>query len=254
MKVTPVKTRVFLPPQDDLFAVLDECDITIREQSVLAVTAKVGAIHQGRCVSIPQDEKKAAEEKDDLIRRQAQWYLERDSTVPYPRMFTIYEGTFCSSCGIDASNSNGYWTLLPKDSDTLAQEIRTYIQKRFSVKNIGVIIIDSRTFPMRNGTIGMTLGYAGFKAQFDYRGTNDLFDRPFEAERINIADCLASSALLAMGEGSESTPVALIEDIQHIEFADDDPVTDPMLLLKVPMEDDVFKQFFKNHPWKPGWQ
>ncbi|MDC1205234.1 coenzyme F420-0:L-glutamate ligase [Candidatus Pacebacteria bacterium] len=250
MIVTPIKTRSFIPPQDDVFAVFDAIDLDLQECSVIAVTAKIVAIHQGRCIPIPPDEKKAALQKDELIKTEADKYLERDLSVPFPRMFTMYEGTFCSSCGIDESNSNGYWTLLPKDSSVFASELRLRLRDRYNIKSLGVIVVDSRSFPMRNGTIGMTIGYTGFKAQYDYRGESDLFDRPFKAERINVADCLASTAILAMGEGAESTPVAIISDVSHIEFVDHDDSKDFMLSLKVPMEKDVFAQFYTNKNWK----
>lgn len=252
MNVRPVQTPVFTPPQVDFFAVIDTLDLELTDGSVLAVSAKIVAIHQGRCVLMEQDLTAVAAQKDMLITAEAEWYLERDTSIPYPRIFTIYEGTFCSASGIDASNSNGYWTLLPKESSHFAATVRTYLQKKYEVKDVGVIVVDSRSYPMRNGTIGVTLGYAGFLPEFDYREKKDLFGRPFHAERINVADCLASTATLAMGEGDEGTPLAVMTDISHIVFSEDVAIEDPLMQLKVPMEEDVFAQFYRDKNWQRG--
>jgi F420-0:gamma-glutamyl ligase len=252
MIITPVTTRTLIPPKDDLLTVINELDLSLKEGSVVAVTAKVVAIHQGRSVLIPEDALEAATLKDGLIISEAETYLDRNLRVPFPRMFTIYEGTFCSSCGIDSSNSNGYFTLLPRDSSEFAEMLRAQLCEKYSITDLGIIITDSRSFPMRNGTVGVTIGYAGFNALYDYRDSADLFGRPFKAERINVADCLASASILAMGEGAEATPIVIMSDIPHIVFTQDLPSDDFMLSLKVPMELDVFTQFYCDQPWKQG--
>lgn len=252
MKVTPIKTRALLPPQDDLLAVIDEADFSLKNGSVLAVSAKVLAIHQGRTVPVPQDEEEFRREKDALIKREAEWYTERDLSVPFPRIFTIYEGTLCSSAGIDESNGNGYWVLLPEESEVFAAELRKELCRKHGISELGIIVTDSRSYPMRQGTIGITLGHAGFEAEFDYRGNTDIFGKTFVSERMNVADCLASVALLAMGEGDESTPLAVIEDISHIVFTENDTPEDNFLALKTTMEQDVFTQFYRSHEWKKG--
>lgn len=252
MEVQPIKVRPLLPPQDDLLAVIDSCDLRLTEESVVAVTAKVVAIHQGRCELVPKDEDEVKLVKEKLAKEDAELYLERDDTVPFPRVFTIYEGTFCSASGIDVSNGNGYFTHLPQKSSEFAEVLRQHLQTRYGVKELGVVVVDSRSYPMRNGTIGMSLGYAGFRAMYDYRGADDIFGKPFHAERINVADCLASTAVIAMGEGSESTPLVVMRDIPHIHFGEEDTHDDLYLSLKVPMDQDVFAQFYKDKDWKKG--
>ena len=252
MKVTPIQTKALLPPQDNLLAVIDGIDLQLTEGSVLAIAAKVVAIHQGRTVLIPTDPIEHREQKDALIKKEAAWYTERDLSVPFPRIFTIYEGTLCSSAGIDESNGNGHWVLLPEKSGKFAAELRTELCRKYGIHDLGIVVFDSRSFPMRNGTIGMTLGYAGFHAQLDYRGKNDIFGKAIMSERMNIADCLASTALLAMGEGNESTPLAVIQDIPHIGFAENEESEDFTLALKTTMEQDVFTQFYRDHDWKRG--
>lgn len=56
----------------------------------------------------------------------------------------------------------------------------------------------------------MSVGYAGFDGLREYRSALDLYGRPLTIARANIADSLASAAVAVMGEGSESTPLAVI--------------------------------------------
>ena len=83
-----------------------------------------------------------------------------------------------------------------------------------------VLIIDSRTQPLRLGNVGMALGVAGFEPVADDRGKEDLFGNELRVTRRAIADNLASACTAVMGEADESTPAALIRDAP-VEFVDD---------------------------------
>jgi F420-0:gamma-glutamyl ligase len=67
-------------------------------------------------------------------------------------------------------------------------------------------------------------------------------------------DALASAAVVVMGEGTEQTPIALIEDVPFVRFQDNDPSADELKSFFLShMEDDLFEPFLKNAPWQPGW-
>lgn len=251
MHIEAIKTRPLLPPKDDLIAVLDECLPALSEKSVVAVSSKVVAIWQGRCEPMPENESERKKRKDELIKREADLYLEKDTAYPYSRIFTIYEGVFGSSSGIDESNGNGWFILLPQKADVAAEEIRAHLCARGGIEQLGVVVTDSRSAVMRNGTIGIALGHAGFQALYDYRGEPDIFGRKLLFERQNLADCIASAAILAMGEGAESTPVAVLSGLSHIKWNGAD-VEDFMLEKSVPMERDVYAQFVSPKKWRTG--
>ena len=80
------------------------------------------------------------------------------------------------------------------------------------MKNFGVLITDSRIFPLRVGIVGVALGYAGFKGVRNYIGEKDIFGRVLTMSKTDVADSLATSAVLCMGEGREQQPLALITD------------------------------------------
>lgn len=251
MIVTAITTRPLLPPKDDLEAVIDESlPHTIPERSVLVVSSKVVAIGQGRCEPIP-DVGDVAAVKEALVRREAQLFLPRDPDALYPRLFTVTAGSLISSAGIDQSNGDGHFILWPTDPMGAAQRLRAHVQKVRGARELGVIISDSHSSPLRNGALGFGIGYAGIRAQRDYRNTPDIFGRHLKMERLNVIDSLAASAGVVMGEGGECTPLVLIHDVSHVAFAETES-DDPLLRLQVALEDDVFAPFFTRAPWQQG--
>jgi coenzyme F420-0:L-glutamate ligase len=124
-----------------------------------------------------------------------------------------------ANAGVDKSNvPSGHASLLPIDSAASADEIRREVMERTG-KRIGVIVIDSRTQPLRLGNIGMALGVAGFLPVTDERGKKDLFGNEMRITRRAVADNLASACTVVMGESNESTPAALIRDAP-VEYSD----------------------------------
>jgi F420-0:gamma-glutamyl ligase len=145
------------------------------------------------------------------------------------------------NAGVDDSNANGKTILLPHDSFAAADAIRTVLKKRYRLKRLGVLITDSRISPLRAGVTGVALGYAGFKGVRDYRGTQDLFGRTLRVTQTNVADCLATAAVLLMGEGSERSPLSIIENAPAV-FSERVSRNE----LHVPLKDDVFRGLFRR--------
>ena len=162
MNIKAVTTRVLQPPKDDLLSVLDESLPKLTEKSVVVISSKVVAIWQGRCVPMSGDSARHSLEKEALVKEESAWYLPRDASHTFTRIFTIYEGVLCSSAGIDESNGDGHFILLPKDCDGAAEQIRAHLKRRDALEDIGVIISDSRSTPLRNGATAVAFGHAGF--------------------------------------------------------------------------------------------
>ena len=144
------------------------------------------------------------------------------------------------NAGIDESNAKGNIILLPKDPFTNARKLRLWLRRHYKLKKLGVVITDSRVMPMRAGVVGVALGYAGFKGLRDYRGKKDIFGRRMKFTQTNIADSLATAAILTMGEGKEQQPLAIIEDAP-VEFCD--KVNRKELIIAP--EDDMYRPLFK---------
>ncbi len=191
-----------LPPKDDLYEVFDESLPKLKEGDVVLVTSKVVAIHQGRCIPVS-----AVPNKDDLIKKEAESYIERDKTIKYPVMFTIKHHTLIASAGIDESNGNGYYILWPEHIDEAAKEIWSYLRKAHNVKKLGIIITDSHILPLRWGVTGISIGHYGFEPSVDRRGEKDVFGRKLTMTWQNIPDSIAAFGVMLMGEGGECTPL-----------------------------------------------
>ena len=208
MQIKAIKTRIFCENENLLEFILKYVK-RIPENSVLVVTSKIVALAEGRVV-----EYKNQSQKIKLIKRESDFAIKTKLT-----WLTIKDGMVMSSAGIDESNAKGRLILLPKDSFKSADLIRKKLKKIFKVKKFGVLITDSRIFPLRAGIVGVALGYSGFKGIRDYRGTNDIFSRILRMSRTDVADSLATSAVLCMGEGKEQQPLALITDAP-VEFVE----------------------------------
>jgi F420-0:gamma-glutamyl ligase len=234
-----------LPGAEALTALLDECVTIIAERSVLAITSKIVALCEGRVVALDDANRM------QLIRREAEWYYEEDeATSGYN--FTIKQNTLIPASGIDLSNGDGHYVLWPADAGKTAQAVWRYLRERFGVRETGVIITDSTACVSRWGTLGIALGHCGFRAVKDYNGKPDLFGRPLTITQANVCGGLAAAAALAMGEGAEQTPLAVIEDLQMVEFCEPGTPQHPYYLS--PLDDDLFRVFFRNVKWRRGGQ
>lgn len=203
MKVRPVKTSVF-KEGGDLSAFILRHIKKIKDGSVLVVTSKIVALAEGR-TAIAKTEK----EKEAIIKRESEFMLKTKYVY-----LTVKDGTVIANAGVDESNADGDGKiiLLPKDSYEAAHALRNQLIKHYGVKKLGVLITDSRIMPLRAGVVGVALGYAGFKGLRDYRGTKDIFGRKLKFTQTDIADGLATAAVLVMGEGNECIPLALITE------------------------------------------
>ncbi|MCR4306147.1 MAG: coenzyme F420-0:L-glutamate ligase [Candidatus Daviesbacteria bacterium] len=246
MQVKAVKTRKFLPPKDDLWDLLSAVK-NLKENSIVVVTSKVVAIGEGRTVLMD------GLEKDKLIAKESDKYLPRKIFRNEWTMYTIKNNLLVAAAGIDESNADGYYILWPEDPGLSAKKIWEFLKRKFSIKNLGVIITDSRVTPLRRGVLGMAISYFGFKPLKDYRGTRDLFGRKFEMETTDIPDSLAAAAVLEMGEGAEQQPLAVITGIPYIEFINEEyKPKSPDDSFEIPEKDDLFYPFLSSVPWQKG--
>jgi putative folate metabolism gamma-glutamate ligase len=244
MVITPLKTHKITSNDTNLLTILDTYITDIPERSVLAVTSKIVAICEGRVAP-------AGADKDELIIQEAQYYLPRELNR-YHIMVTINDHIVAAAAGIDESNIQEGYVLWPKDVQASANIIREYLISRFGLKEVGVVITDSKTTPLRWGVTGIGLAHSGFLALNNYIGTEDLFGREMHVTKVNVMDGLASSAVYVMGEGKEQTPLALITDIPHIQFQDHNPTEKELKAVYLNLDEDLYGQMLQSAPWKKG--
>lgn len=240
MEFIPVKTRTLLPPKDNLFPVLDKYLPPLKEGDILLVTSKVLGIHQGRCVPISE-----VPDKYELVRKEAEKFLELDLSAKYPIMLTIKHHTLIASAGIDESNANGYYVLWPENIQQTAHEIWEYVRKARGVKNLGVIITDSHSLPLRWGVLGVAIGFWGFEPMIDLRGREDVFGRKLVMTKQNVPDAVAGLGVFFMGEANESTPLLVARGLP-VTFTDQDKSEEFWVEPKDDMYQEMLRVFDKK--------
>jgi putative folate metabolism gamma-glutamate ligase len=243
MRVTAIKTKAITTPQP-LTDILDSYLPAFEEEQILVITSKIVSICQGRVVPV------GSIDKDELIQREADWFLPR-SLSKYDVTLTIRDGILIANAGIDESNGNGSYTLWPEQPFVVAKQIAQYLRKRFSVTNVGVVLTDSRISPLRWGTFGVAISWYGFDPLNNYIDTPDIFGKFLHMTKAAVADGLAASAVLAMGEGNEQTPLATIAEIPFVTFTQQTEPSSANTVI-IDREDDLFHPVLGNAPWQKG--
>ncbi len=255
MRIIPIKTHKITREDKDLFGIFDKYLPQLSEKSIVAITSKIISITEGRIVQIQNSEfiihNSGKDQKDELIEQESEFYLPRDENK-FNVSLTVTRGNLVASAGIDESNGNGYYILWPADTQAAANKIREYLGQKFNIRDIGVIITDGKTTPLRWGVTGFALSYSGFVPLKNYIGADDIFGRKMEYTKMNIADGLAGAATLVMGEGNEQTPLAVISDLSTIEFQDRNPTQEELAALKISMDEDLYAPFLKSVKWQKG--
>lgn len=245
MIIHSIKTHKIVPGKETLYGVLDEYIKTLPNKSILVITSKIVAICEGRVIKINEAK------KEDLIKQEAEYYLPLKQNK-YSTILTIKRSLLNRTSGIDESNGNGHYIFWPVDPQKTANSVREYLCKRLKKKNIGIIITDSRSVPLRRGATGVALAHSGFDALNNFIGKPDIFGRELKVTISNVMDALAAGAVTVIGESNEQTPIAVIEDIPFIKFRNRSPSKKELEELYIAMENDIFAPVLQSVPWKKG--
>lgn len=245
MQTVPIHCPAILPGSISLTDFLAAYLPPIPERSILAVTSKIIALCEGAYVKAD----KVA--KPELVKRESSHYLD-PSASKYGITLTIKRNLLIPAAGIDESNSNGHFVLWPRNPQESANTIRTFLKDHFGLREVGVIVTDSTTAPLRYGTRGVGIAYSGFQPLHDYRGEADIFGLPMRVTQANHLDALAATAVLVMGEGNEQNPLALITNVPFLAFQDRNPSDEELKALHIHLEDDLYAPLLTSVAWLEG--
>jgi putative folate metabolism gamma-glutamate ligase len=249
MQITPIKTHKVTAKDNDILNIVDTYINNLEENSILVVTSKIVSITEGRIQKINNETEH--EDKEKLVKEESELFIDKNENQ-YGFYLTITQNLLIPTAGIDESNGDGYYILWPENPYETANIIREHLVEKFGVNNIGVIITDSKTTPLRWGTTGVSIAHSGFNALNDYMGKPDLFDRTMRVTKANVVDGLAAAAVVNMGEGQEQTPLAVISGITNIEFTGRNATDEEIKNLKINIDDDVYAPILKRAPWQKG--
>ena len=242
MYIRALKTS-HIQPFESLHPVLEGALETLREGSILCITSKILSLSQGRVIPLN------TLNENVLVRREADLLLVGGKNA-YGLELTIKNNLLMPNGGVDGSNGSGHYVLYPENIQQVAAELWEHVRQRYQVKNLGVLITDSKTSPLRRGVTGIALGWCGFAPLYSYKGKSDLDGRLLHSTWINVVDGLAAAAVLLMGEGDEQTPLALIHEAPKITFVDRPPTEEEVRQLSVPMEEDLYAPLLRQGVWE----
>jgi coenzyme F420-0:L-glutamate ligase/coenzyme F420-1:gamma-L-glutamate ligase len=222
MQLFKIHTGLIKPNQDiikEIILSLDNSQINIENNDILAITSKIISLSQGRIVKLeevkPSDLALKLSKKYNLDPEYVELIIQEADEIyggTDQAICTLKEGVMIANSGIDRKNvPSGYAVLSPANPYKSAQKIR---QRIYDIKGkfVGVVIVDSRVTPLRLGTVGVAFGFSGFIPVRDCRGFKDLYDKPLHITRHCQVDDLAGAAHLVMGEVDERVPAILIRD------------------------------------------
>lgn len=213
MQLIPLKSRR-LQPNDDLLDALknalNQKSEQFKEGDILVIASKVVAYSQGLLEKAGNKERFRS-----LIRKEADKVLEEGEMV-----LTMKNKVLIPNAGIDNSNTpEGEVVLWPERPFETARKLLLELKQLLKLNNLGVVISDSHCQPLRMGTSGIAIGWAGFEGVQDERGNTDLFGKEMQYTKIAMADNLASAANLLMGETNASIPFVIVRDLE-VQFSD----------------------------------
>jgi len=207
LQIIPIRIEKEIVPADDLSDLILKSQ-EIKEGDIIVVAQKIVSKQEGRLIklstvtpSLLAEGISSQYKKDPRITELILSESKRIIRMHNGILIVESNGGFiCANAGVDESNvGQGYATLLPKNSDVSAQNIRDTILER-TQKHVAVIISDTFGRPFRMGQTNCAIGVSGLNPILDYVGTLDSFDNVLRVTAIAIADELASAAELAMGK------------------------------------------------------
>lgn len=234
MLITTIKTHK-IKPGESIFKILDRYLPKLSEKSIIAISSKVISICEKNLIN-----KDKVKNRIDLINKEA------DLCLPAPKdqpnfCLTLKNHRLLPNAGIDESNCDNLYVLLPKKPQLTASKIWTYLRGKHQIKNLGIIITDSNITPLRRGVTGIAIGWCGFKPLYDYIGQKDISGNDLKVTQINLLDSLATSSTLVMGEGKECTPIAIIKPpLSKIKFQNRAPTKAEEQNICIDFKNDLF--------------
>ena len=231
LQIIPIKSDKIIEETNDLITILSESmnrdNLSFEENDILIVASKVVSVVEKRIVHFsviqPSEHAKILANKAKIPPEFAQVILEESDSnyigcVP-GAITTISKYGLLANAGSDQSNVGEQQViLLPENCKKSAQEIHEKIS-HITGKYVGIIIADSRTMPMRLGTVGVALATYGFQSVIDERGSKDLFNKTINITTRAIADQLATAGEIVMGETNEQIPFVIIRGFPLVRIS-----------------------------------
>jgi len=234
---------------------LSKQDVAIEDQDVVVITSKVVSKAEGRIIPLSTVKpSQAALALAKIARRDARiveliiqaskktwgilqtgtsglaWFDKHPETFPVGRkvveelfgkeptmiLAELPSGFVATDAGIDCSNVEGTENaiLLPVDANESCRRIRQEIREKTG-KTVAVIISDTDIRYQRFGSVDQAIGAWGIDTVANHFGEKDLYGKPKVGGVDAIADIVASSCSLVMGNTNLGIPVAIMRGLDY---------------------------------------
>lgn len=256
MQLFPIKMGLVKSGDDLVETILDSIrkqKLEIEDNDVLAMASKIVSYSQGRTVRLsevkPSMGAKKLAKAFSLEPEFAEIVLCEAEKVyggVEKAVLTLKDHVLTANAGIDKKNAPlDSVVLWPENLVGWLQTFRTRIRHE-TRRNIGVLVVDSGLIPLRIGTVGLALAVAGFKPVREWRGKTDLYGRAIVITRHAVADDMASSVHLLMGEATEMIPVVLVKQAP-VDFDDQVHGSEEMMM---PFQDCIFMNAYEGKNYR----
>lgn len=237
MEFFPIKTRPLNPPKDDLMEVIDTYITDLKDGDIVFITSKVVSINEWRTILNDW-----IIQKKDLIEKESDAMISKE-VVPWKYIhITLTDNILIPTAWIDESNANWYFILWPKKSLEFSKQVHEFLCKKFSIKNLWIIITDSTTRPLKWWVVWIAICSYWINPLIDKRGEKDIFWKELSITQINVIDALSASAVYMMWETNETQPIVIARNIPWVEYSIEDTLYEKM---KIPPEKDLFRDLLK---------
>ncbi len=218
---------------DIILEALNSNEVKLQDKDIIIIASKVISIIEGcqipfRNITHIRQEAKLTAEIAGLDPRFVEVVFQEADEVlgAVPgAVLALRDNILQANAGVDQSNSGGedFLIVLPRNPIRTAERVRKDIIGR-TAKQIGVIIADSKTHPLRRGTSGFALAISGFRPLLDDIGTLDLYGRPLHITTRAIADNLVCGAEILMGETNQRVPIVIARGCEEITFEEPEEI------------------------------
>lgn len=247
MHVTAFRTPL-IQAGDSLTDHIAKAVSELPEASFLVIASKVFSTCENRFVPKHSGTR---DEKFQLVRQEAEWFTD-PSASKYEMMLTVKRNWMFVNAGIDESNADNQFILWPADPQRSVNQVWDWARQHYSVRQLGVIMTDSTSMVLNWGVFGRGIAHCGFWPLKSYIGQPDLHGRVMKMEQVSILQSVAAAAVLEMGEGNESTPLAVVTGVEPVTWHDHEPTSAELAELRISLEDDVYAPIITAAPWQKG--
>lgn len=224
IQVIPVAGFPIVKKGDDfnalLLSTMKNNNLTFLEGDILVVSHTIVSIMEGSVYTIsevnPSEKAKQIAMSHEHSEEHVEVALQEASEVirEEPILVTkTRQGIITDFSGVDESNAPmGTLIALPKDSDAAARKISDAISNEAGF-NIPVIITDTQGRPWRRGAVNLAIGVSGMSPFVKNEGREDIYGKILRSSLVCVADEIAASAELVMGQADEKVPIAIVRGL-----------------------------------------